>query len=80
MWESKGRCPVVTRQIKYEWDYLYSSLDVIGGQARFCQIPAVNQQWDHRYWEDQDRTNLDAVHIVIRDQAGFHLHDGDTSL
>lgn len=80
LWACKGRRPVVTRQIKYEWDYLYGSLDVVGGQAHFCQIPAVNQEWDHRYLEDLARTDPDAVHIVIRDQAGFHLRDGDTRL
>jgi transposase len=80
LWALKGKRPVVTRQIKYEWDYLYGSLDVIGGQAHFCQIPAVNQEWDHRYLEDLARTEPDAVHVVIRDQAGFHLRDGDTRL
>jgi hypothetical protein len=49
-------------------------------QAHFCQIPAVNQEWDHRYLEDLARTEPDAVHVVIRDQAGFHLRDGDTRL
>jgi len=29
---------------------------VIGGQAHFCQIPAVNQDWDRRYLEDLART------------------------
>ena len=56
LWARKGKRPVVTRQIKYEWDYLYGSLDVIGGQAHFCQIPAVNQDWDRRYLEDLART------------------------
>ena len=64
---------MVTLQIKYEWDCLYGSLDVIGGQAHFCQIPAVNQEWDHRYLQDLTLTDLDAIHVVIRDQAGFHL-------
>ncbi len=35
LWALKGKRPVVTRQIKYEWDYLYGSLDVLGGQAGF---------------------------------------------
>jgi hypothetical protein len=34
-WACKGQRPVVTRQIKYELDYLYGSLDVIGEQAHF---------------------------------------------
>ncbi len=35
LWSIKGQRPVVTRQIKYEWDYLYGSLDVISGHAHF---------------------------------------------
>jgi hypothetical protein len=54
--------------------------DVIGGQACFCQIPAVNQGWDHRYLDDLARTEPDAVHVVIGDQAGFHLRGGSTRL
>lgn len=80
LWACKGSRPVVTRQIKYEWDYLYGSLDVVGGQAHFCQIPAVNQIWDRAYLEDLAATDPAAVHVVIRDQAGFHLRDGDERL
>jgi hypothetical protein len=70
----------VARQIKYEWDYLYGSLDVVGGQAHFCQIPAVNQEWDRRHLEDLAMTDQEAIHVLIRDQAGFHLRDGDARL
>ena len=80
LWACKGSRPEVTRQIKYEWDYLYGSLDVVGGQAHFCQIPAVNQIWDRAYLEDLAATDPAAVHVVIRDQAGFHLRDGDERL
>ena len=80
LWALKGRRPVVTRQIKYEWDYLYGSVDVVSGQAHFCQIPSVNQRWDRVYLEDLAATDPDAIHVVIRDQAGFHLRDGDERL
>ena len=80
LWALKGRRPVVARQIKYRWDYLYGSLDVIGGGAHFCQIPGVNQSWDRIYLENLAATGGDAIHVVIRDQAGFHLRDGDRRL
>ena len=80
LWARKGCRPVVKRQIKYEWDYLYGSVDLISGQAHFCQIPGVNQQWDQRYLEDLAGTEPEAIHVVIRDQAGFHLKDGDPRL
>jgi transposase len=80
LWAVKGTRPVVTRQIKYEWDYLYGSLDVVGGQAHFCQIPQVNLGCDRLYLENLAATDPEAVHVVIRDQAGFHLRDGDPRL
>lgn len=80
LWAPKGSRPVVTRQIKYEWDYLYGSLDVLGGQAHFCQIPKVNLDCDRIYLEDLAATDPEAIHVVIRDQAGFHLRDGDPRL
>lgn len=80
LWALKGQRPVVTRQIKYQWDYLYGALDVIGGQAHFCQIPSVNQGWDRLYLETLAATDVEVIHVVIRDQAGFHLRDGDARL
>lgn len=80
LWSIKGQRPVVTRQTKYEWDYLYGSLDVVSGQAHFCQFPSINLEWDHTYLNDLIKTDCNAVHIVIRDQAGFHLRDGDPRL
>jgi transposase len=80
LWSIRGQRPVVTRQIKYEWDYLYGSLDVVGGQAHFCQFPSINQEWDHAYLKDLTMIDGEAVHVLIRDQAGFHLRDGDPRL
>ena len=71
---------MVQRQIRYEWDYLYGSLDIAGGGAHFCHVPAVSQECDRLYLEDLAATDPDAVHVVIRDQAGFHLRDGDPRL
>lgn len=80
LWACKGQRPVVTRQIKYQWDYLYGSLDVIGGQAHFCQIPSVSQDWDRIYLENLAATDPEVIHVVMRDQAGFHLREGDPRL
>jgi len=80
LWSIKGQRPVVTRQIKYEWDYLYGSLDVVSGQAHFCQFPSINLEWDYAYLFDLTNVDTEVIHIVIRDQAGFHLRDGDPRL
>ncbi len=53
---------------------------MISGEAHFCQFPSINLEWDHAYLKDLTKTNSEAIHILIRDQAGFHLRDGDPRL
>ena len=80
VWTLRGKRPLVAKQIKYEWDYLYGALSVIGGEAHFAHLPSVSLDWDENYLQDLASTNADAIHVVIRDQAGFHLRDGDPRL
>jgi hypothetical protein len=39
-----------------------------------------SDKWDRRYLEDLTSNDPEVVHILIRDQAGFHLRDGDPRL
>lgn len=80
LWSLRGVRPVVKCQIKYEWDYLYGALEVTSGEAHFCQFGGVNLEWDRVYLEDLAASDPQAIHILIRDQAGFHLRDGDSRL
>lgn len=80
VWTLRGLRPVVTRQIKYEWDYLYGALSAIGGQAHFAHLPGVSLEWDRAYLEDLAASDPAAIHVLVRDQAGFHLRDGDSRL
>ena len=80
VWINKGVRPVVERQTKYEWDYLYGSLEVTEGAAHFLHLPTVNLECDALYLEHLATTDPEAVHVIIRDQAGFHLRDGDERL
>lgn len=80
VWGTRGKRPVVEAQTRYEWDYLYGSLDVTTGEAHFCQIDKVNLECDRLYLENLAASDPEAVHVLIRDQAGFHLRDGDVRL
>lgn len=80
VWTRRGQRPVVTRQIKYTWDYLYGALSVIGGEAHFAHLPGVNLEWDQSYLRDLAASDEGAIHLLLRDQAGFHLRDGDPRL
>ena len=71
VWVPKGACPVVARQTKYEWDYLYGSLEVTGGEAHFAHLPTVNLDCDALYLKELAASDPEAVHVVIRDNAGL---------
>lgn len=80
LWSIRGQRPVVTRQIKYEWDYLYGALSVVGGEAHFAHLPGVSLEWDRSYLADLAASDPEAIHVLVRDQAGFHLRDSDPRL
>ena len=80
VWTLRGLRPVVNRQIKYHWDYLYGALSVSGGEAHFAHLPGVSLEWDAGYLRDLAASDGHATHVVLRDQAGFHLRDGDPRL
>jgi transposase len=80
VWTLCGLRPVVTRQVRYEWDYLYGALSVVGGQAHFAHVPSVSLEWDRGYLENLAASDPEAIHVLVRDQAGFHLREGDARL
>ena len=53
---------------------------MVGGEAHFAHIPSVSLEWDQSYLQDLAATDPKAVHVLVRDQAGFHLRDGDERL
>ena len=79
-WTKRGKRPVKTAQIKYKWDYLFGSLEIGGGEAHFCQFKNVNLITDAVYLRELVATYPGQTHVLIRDQAGFHLRDGDARL
>ena len=76
----RSQRPVVARQIKYAWDYLYGALAVTGGEAHFAHVPGVGLDWDEGYLRDLAATAAPAIHVLLRDQAGCHLREGDPRL
>jgi len=80
VWIKKGTRPVIPRQTRYEWDYLYGALDVVDGKAEFLHLPTVNLDCNKLFLEHLKSSDPEAQHIVIADQAGFHLKPGDKRL
>ena len=71
VWTRRGQRPVVARQIKYAWDYLYGALSVMGGEAHFAHVPGVSLDWDQGYLGDLAASDPGAIHVLIRDRPAF---------
>ncbi len=80
VWTMRGLRPVVRRQIKYQWDYLYGALSLLGGETHFAHAPGVALEWDESFLRDLAASAPAVTHVLVRDQAGFHLRDGDPRL
>ena len=57
---------MVTRQIKYEWDYLYGALGAVSGEAHFAHLPGVSLEWDQSYLENLAASDPGAIHVLVR--------------
>ena len=77
VWTLRGSRPVVPRQIKYQWEYLYGALGAVSGEAHFAHLPSVSLEWDQSDLQDLAASDPKAIHVLVRDQAGFHLREGD---
>lgn len=80
VWIKRGHRPLCKRQMRYEWDYLYGALEVVEGRAEFMHLPTVDLNCNELFLSHLASTDPEAVHVVIADQAGFHLRDGDPRL
>jgi len=80
VWISKGVHPEVRRQICYEWDYPYRALEVVEGRTEFLHLPTVNLDCNQLFLEYLRSSHPQAHHVVIADQADFHLSEGDARL
>lgn len=74
-WTLRGERPKAPYQTKYQWGYLYSALEVDGEHAaEFQCLPGVSLELSRLFLEQIAARDLEAEHVVIADQAGFHLH------
>jgi transposase len=74
-WTLRGERPTAPYQTKYEWGYLYSALEVDGkNDAQFLCLPRVDLAMSRLFLEHLAASDPQAEHVVIEDQAGFHLN------
>jgi transposase len=73
-WTLRGERPTAPYQTKYDWGYLYSALEVDGkNEAQFLCLPRVDLGMSQLFLEQLAGRDEQAEHVVIADQAGFHL-------
>jgi transposase len=73
-WTLRGLRPTAPYQTRYEWEYLYSALEVDGeNRAQFLCLPEVSLAMSRLFLEHLAESDPQAEHVVIWDQAGFHL-------
>ena len=53
---------------------------MVEGQAEFLHLPTVNLDCNQLFLEHLRSSDPQAEHVVIADQAGFHLRPGDPRL
>jgi transposase len=81
VWGRRGvrvHAPYATR---YEWGYLHEALEVDGVHA--CELlftPAIDQDIHALFLQQIAASDPAALHVVIQDQAGFHLPAADARL
>ena len=74
-WTLRGERPTAPYQTKYEWGYLYSALEVDGkNAAQFLCLPRVDLEMSWLFLAHLAASDPQAEHVVIEDQAGFHLN------
>ena len=81
VWSLRGCKPTAPYQTKYQWGYLYSALEVgPDGRAEALFLPTVSLECSRLFLEQLAASDLEAEHIVIWDQAGFHQTTGPTAV
>ncbi len=81
MWGLKGvrlHAPYATR---YQWGYLHEALEVDGAhRVELLFTPCIDQDIHTLFLTQIGQSDPGALHVVIADQAGFHLPEDDPRL
>lgn len=80
-WALRGVRVTAPYQTKYVWGYLHSALEVDGqhaAQALFSN--SVNLETSGKFLEQIQKSDPQAQHVIIWDQAGFHPRPGHGSI
>ena len=81
VWAQRGvrvHAPYATR---YQWGYLHEALEVDGAnRMELLFTPCIDQDVHALFLQQLSAVEPTALHVVIQDQAGFHLRATDVRL
>ena len=73
-WGMRRVRPHAPYRTRYEWGYLASALEIDGrDDAFFVFLPCVSKDASAAFLQALAATDEHSIHVVIQDQAGFHL-------
>jgi transposase len=81
VWGRRGVRVLAPYLTRYKWGYLHEALEVDGAHA--CELlltPAIDQDIHAIFLRQIADADPKALHVVIADQAGFHLRQDDARL
>jgi transposase len=81
VWSRRGVRVHAPYATSYKWGYLHEALEIDGAHnVELLFTPAINQDIHALFLRQISECDPDALHVVIMDQAGFHLREGDQRL
>lgn len=81
VWARRGVRVHAPYATKYQWGYLHEALEVDGeNRVELLFTPAIDQDIHTLFLRQIGAADPQALHVVIADQAGFHLPPADPRL
>jgi transposase len=81
VWGKRGVRVHAPYATKYKWGYLHEAMEVDGDNAaELLFTPAIDRDTHALFLRQIAQSDPDALHVIIQDQAGFHLPTNDPRL
>lgn len=81
VWSRRGVRVHAPYATTYKWGYLHEALEIDGtNDAQLLFTPAINRDIHALFLKQIASSDPDSLHVIIQDQAGFHLRAEDPRL
>ena len=78
VWARKGVRVHAPYKTTYQWGYLHEALEVDGAhRVELLFTPSINQDVHAVFLKQIAESDPDALHVIVMDQAGFHMKQED---